>query len=206
MKIFLDESGDLGYSENGSNYFIIATIKTHDERRVGKIIKNARSHHLKKSLKQLPEMKFNKTERRLKIRILEKLANSDIEIGYIALKKKKSISTQYFSHVKTYMMLSGILINEIIERPKTGKIEFIIDKSFSKKVQKEYDDHLREVMETVLPKGVIINFHHVRSETELCIQAVDFIAGSIFNKYEHCNESYYEIIESKVSYQTIISR
>jgi hypothetical protein len=44
-----------------------------------------------------------------------------------------------------------------------------------------------------------ISSEHVASETELCLQAVDAVAGAYFQKYEHINDEYVRIIEDKVA-------
>ena len=91
---------------------------------------------------------------------------------------------------------------ELISNIKARKIEIIIDKALSKYNQKKLDKKLIEKCKIGREKlGMIeaeITVRHSTGQEEPCLQAVDFVCGAVFNKYERGNSSYYGIIERKI--------
>lgn len=60
--IFIDESGDLG--KDGSRYFVISAISTHNAFSLSRIIKKARQKLLRKKLREVSEIKaYNSSDR-----------------------------------------------------------------------------------------------------------------------------------------------
>ncbi len=58
--IYIDESGNLGFSKKGSKYFVISAIVINDEetqKKFKRIPKKIRQRKLKKSLKKQSELK-----------------------------------------------------------------------------------------------------------------------------------------------------
>ena len=43
-----------------------------------------------------------------------------------------------------------------------------------------------------------ITIKHSTGQEEPCLQAVDFVCGAVFTKYERGDSSYYNLIESKI--------
>jgi len=49
VKIYLDESGELGFSDKSSKYFVIVLVVCDDEKSLKRTIKNIRNKKLKKN-------------------------------------------------------------------------------------------------------------------------------------------------------------
>jgi len=62
MHIFLDESGDLGFSEKSQQYFVIAILITKDKKPIENCIKRIRQRKLPKKYKKIPELKFTNSD------------------------------------------------------------------------------------------------------------------------------------------------
>ncbi len=88
-KIFLDESGDLGFSKRSSNWFILTIVLTNSHRRIENVIK--RTHRgLKKKYKRIKELHAYNSNVITRKRILNDLVKlDDIKILCIILNKKK---------------------------------------------------------------------------------------------------------------------
>lgn len=76
--IFIDESGDLG--KFGSKYFTIAAVSVDEPKNLSRIIKKLRQRKLKKSIKKLPEIKANNSDRVIREYVLKKVGNIDCKI------------------------------------------------------------------------------------------------------------------------------
>ena len=77
MHIYLDESGNLGYSEKSSKYFLIALLVTKNHKSIDNCIKRIRQRKLKKKFKEIPELKFNNSDEIIKKLILKCIANRE---------------------------------------------------------------------------------------------------------------------------------
>ena len=62
MKIYVDESGDLGFGPRASRYFVLAALVVRDEQKIRRCFKKIRQRNLKKSFRDLPEFKYNNTK------------------------------------------------------------------------------------------------------------------------------------------------
>jgi len=58
--IYLDESGDLGFSSRSSKYFVIAALLTKDRLQIEKCITKVRKERLPKKYKKISELKYHK--------------------------------------------------------------------------------------------------------------------------------------------------
>lgn len=102
--IYIDESGDLGTKKDSSKYFIIATIKVEDSKKVDKIIKKIR-RNFKKNMLTSNEIKGGNLPYELKIKILEKLKNIDYEVFIIVFDKANRYKIGYDDNKKAYDIL-----------------------------------------------------------------------------------------------------
>lgn len=88
---------------------------------------------------------------------------------------------------------------------KYPKVEIVLDRRYTKK-------HLRLLLEisireeiSNIPRQIVV----IRQEDSISIkklQAVDFIAWALYQKYEHNNVSFYEIISSLIIEEEIVSK
>jgi len=83
MHIFLDESGDLGFSEKSQPYFVIAILITKDKKPIENCIKRVRQRKLPKKYKNKPELKYRNSNHIIRRSVLKCLSKRDIEISYI---------------------------------------------------------------------------------------------------------------------------
>ena len=88
--IFIDESGDLG--KHGQQYFIIAAVATKNPKEIRRIIKRFRERRLKKSQKQVPEIKANKSTPEIRKHMLNELNKCECQIFAIAVDKGRLLS------------------------------------------------------------------------------------------------------------------
>lgn len=191
--IFIDESGDPGI--RGSKYMVIASLLIDNPKKLDRIIKNMRRNKFKKELSKANEIKGNKSSIEVKIHLLKELNKlKNCQIFCSVLNKTSIYNPSLISDKnKLYNCVAGDLAYQMnIE----GNLEIRIDKSKGKQL-------LRDDFDTYFKRKLIqnsenignINIYHSYSHSWAGIQFADIIAWSYFQKFEHKNELYVNLIE-----------
>ena len=189
---YLDESGDLGFTEKSSKFYILSVYKAKYPKKIDRIVKNIRKNVFRKKDKKKIELKFHDSTERIRQHLLKKISNEDIDIYSLTLnkskcnklKENKSILNQYM----TIELLKKIPLTE-------NGIILTIDKQLNNNRIKEYN---------ITIKGSLIHYfscmdiYHKNSLNDTCLQVADFIVGAFFQKHEYKKEWYYEIIQEKI--------
>ncbi|MCX6789769.1 MAG: DUF3800 domain-containing protein [Candidatus Gribaldobacteria bacterium] len=203
--IFLDESGDLGFSEESSKWFILTIVFTNNHRCVEKCVKKIH-HGLKKKYKKVSELHAYHCDATTKKRILRLLAQAqDLKILSVVLNKKKVYIDLQNQKNYLYNYTANILLDRLSSKnvlSKKEQIKIIID-------QRETNKFLKENFENYLKSNLKKQFDNFEikikpSHTEKCLQAVDFISWAIFRKYEQSDYEYYEIIKDKIIEENLL--
>ena len=197
MYIFLDESGDLGFSEKSQQYFVIAILMVMDKKPIENCIKRTRQRKLPKKYKKIPELKFRNSDKIIRKYILKCLSKRDIEISYILLNKWRVYPRLQDKKNIIYNYITSFLLQKVVSG-ENDKIEFVVDRLYTKKNREEFNSYINYKIQTKLQGGIKVSIEHKNSEEERCLQAVDFVAGAIYHKYVFDDESYYSIIRDKM--------
>ena len=203
MKIYIDESGDLGFTKRSSTYFIIAALIVHDSLTIQRCFAKVRRNKLKKKYRELPEFKFNNSGNVIKERILTCIASAEVDIGYCVLRKEQVYPHLRTNHQFIYNYLTGSLISNLIQRFYTsGEVKITVDKSLNGIQREAFDQYLvyktfeKNQLHDTSPIPICIE--HADSQNEPCIQAVDFVAGALHHYYRNNDNTFYRIIDEKV--------
>lgn len=99
--------------------------------------------------------------------------------------------------------MTASLISEILTHYQpTESVEVIIDRSLNGIQREEFDEYLLYKIQNRSEMRMLsedqIEISHVDSQSEPCIQAVDFIAGAIHEHYWDDGGAYYPFIEDQV--------
>lgn len=203
--VFIDESGDLGFTSKSSRHFVTAyLIVQHPDllrRSMRRLLK--RSHEKGKYPRGAAELKFSKANAWVRNKVFEETVSYAISIGEIVLKKWKVVPylKEKISILYNYVVVH--LVEMILPSlDSLDKLELNLDRcmsGFQAQAFSEYSDSKvsylwqnRLLRTDRAPEICVIQ---PLSETEPCIQAADFVAGAIFNKYERGNDTYYSILE-----------
>ena len=197
--IYLDESGDLGFKKGSSKYFVISFIAMDTKTNLilkRKIKKVKKRHKIGKDV----EIKANKSNHSLRVDVLKEICSLPIEIYSITTKKQginKSLrkDTNIF-----YNYMVNLILVPYIERSKISNLCLIADSRINK-VSKgmRFGDYLKYKLffENNLYK-IKLDIKYLDSLTSYGLQAVDFIANSIFKSYEQENDRYCKVLRRSI--------
>lgn len=205
-RIFLDESGDLGFKATSSKWFIFTIVLTDNHRKIEKIIKKVKGG-LRKKYKKVNELHAYHTQPEVRKKILKLLsAEKDVKILCVVLNKKKV----YIDLQKQKNYLYNYTANILLDRLHNKKIIdtdepidlYIDQKDTNKFIKENFEKYLKDNFKKRGNNKVAIKIKP--SHTEKCLQAVDFISWAIFRKYERGDYEYYEIIKNSVIEENLL--
>ncbi len=198
--IFLDESGDLGFKNASSRWFLFTIALTSKPRLLEKVTKKI-WRNLRKKYKKMGELHAYHADNITRKRMLKNISEiNDLKILSIILNKQKvHIDLQ---NQKNY--LYNYTANLLLERlHKSGAIKdkeplhLYIDSRDTKKVLKEnFINYLTKSMGSRRDCPFSVELH--ASHENKSLQAVDFVSWAIFRKYEKGDYEFYEIIKNKI--------
>ncbi len=199
MLIYIDESGNLGIGKKSQKYIVYAAIVVENVSNLKSRIKRVKSRGGTKKQKY-PELKWHSISDTDRIRTLKQISRAELSISYLALEKASLDPHLKKRKNEAYNYCVWLLIYHTLKKVKVvpKEIDIIIDRSKSQKQLKRLNNYLSKNINHSLQKRPWIKIDHVNSAENLCIQAVDIVAGAIFCKYEFGNDSFYKIIEPKV--------
>lgn len=188
--MFIDESGDLGFGKGSSGFLIISALVVDNPKELDRIIKNMRRYSFRKELANAGEIKANKSSKKLKIYMLQKLNSvSGAKVFHMVLEKGKVNSNLFLNekHV-LYNYLAGKLAKNILF--DNTDFEIKIDKSKGTFfLRKEFDKHFRKMLRINCNK-LKCKISHQHSHKWSGLQFADILAWSCFRKFEFNQEEY----------------
>lgn len=158
LYIFIDESGDLGFTERSTKYYVIASVETRNLLNLTRIIKRVRKT-LRKKRKNIPELKFARSDDVIRKRLLKKAVEEDLTFSAIVLQKYVVLKDEKDELHKCLADFIAELLNEYDK----DELVVVIDK-FMKKG--EYLTSIWNITCIVEPK--IFQIHQkLQSSTEI---------------------------------------
>ncbi|MDD5601288.1 MAG: DUF3800 domain-containing protein [Actinomycetota bacterium] len=197
--IYLDESGDLGFNKGSSKHFVISFLAMNQKTNIllkRKIIKVKRKYNIPKGI----EIKGNKSSHRLRMDILKEICSLPIDIYSITTKKQGINETLRKDTNIFYNYMVNLIVVPYLGKIKANKICLIADKRISK-VSKgmRFGDYLKyKIFYEKNLYHLQLNIEYLDSITSYGLQAVDFVANSIFRNYEQGNKKYIEALEGNI--------
>jgi len=208
--VFVDESGDLGFNENSTKFFIVAyiecesPIKLHGEmKKVLKFLHKNKKYHYGRN-----ELKFSLMNQKCREYVLQKISDCDLTVNALVVEKAKILPKLRDdpSSLYSYLVVHNIILSLLPQIITNKKLVITFDRSLPNWRIKKFNDYVNSKVHMLLTekgskfKPDSISLMHDNSELEPCIQAVDVVAGAYFQKYEKKNSSYTDIIINKVAY------
>lgn len=199
--IFMDESGDLGFDKSKSccsKNFLITFFICENPNPFEKVVK--------KTFLSMPEDKQKnhcgtlhachehpKTKMKMYNLLKEK---QDFSIMVVRLNKAKVYTDLQNEKNVLYNYVTNVLLDRIITKKLCNTKEPIYfiasQRDTNKYMNKVFTDYLIDKTKD----RINLNLEIQSASKHKCLQLVDFLSWGIFQKYEHNDESYYEIIKN----------
>lgn len=200
VRIFLDESGDLGFSDKSSKFFILTIIITSSHRKIEKAIKKVHKG-LRNKYKNVSELHAYNSQLITRKRILRNLSEiDDCKVLCIILNKEKVYTDLQAQKQHLYNYTANILLDRLHNKKIINdgdKYELFIDKRETNKFMNE--NFVKYLTDNLSKKNsALFSIKLKASNTEKCLQAVDFISWAIFRKHERGDDEYYKIIKNNI--------
>jgi len=206
--LYIDESGDLGFGKNASEYFIISCIKIDDEKtntKFHRISKKIRQRKLSKKLKTTAELKFSNSSEIVRCSFFKNVSKLDIEIYSLIIKKEH---TKYNLR-NNLPILYNYLIKILLEKPlrkidKNCALEIYLDKCMSKYQRNNFENYIKTEFLSIFKDIPELTIYHEASDSNCGIQVTDFICGAFGYKYNTKKlkgdyDKYLKIIKDRIA-------
>lgn len=210
MHVFVDESGDLGFSEASTKYFVAAYVESAAPEKLRTQLKRLLKdlHQKKKYHKSRNEFKFSRMNDYCKTSVLEKIVECDVSLGAVVMEKSKVTAKlrRDPSRLYNWFVVHNIMLSLLPQIAAGNKMQITFDKSLPMLRIGEFNSYVANKASYLLfEKGKklppnCISLSHTASEKEFGLQAADAIAGAYFQKYEKQNDECVKIIEPKVGF------
>lgn len=200
MYIFLDESGDLGFSEKSSKWFLFTLVVIDDPRKLERVIKKVRRSLKKKHKHEFSELHAYHADDITRKRLLKSLSELDISIITTILNKSKVHIDLRNQKNYLYNYTANIILDRMINKQLIDggqHISLIVDRKDTKRhLRENFISYITEAMNS--RRSGKFKMTLAASHDEKGLQAVDFISWAIFRKYEKGDFDFYEIIKDKI--------
>lgn len=192
MVIFIDESGTL---PDVTDRYIVLTALVADnpaglEKILPKFRKKIPTKGARRKERKSPEFKFHYVGDITRKRVLEEIATKEIKVYLLIVdkmgRKIKDTPINFGKLVKN-------LITSLIKKEKPNKI--YIDKHFGNKANSE---DLQAILDSISNQ---VKFHQVDSTIDSRVDLADFVAGATLRKLRVKDETFYNIISSKITWE-----
>jgi hypothetical protein len=202
VDVYLDESGDLGFSLGSSKHFIVVALVTQETSRLARIVRRC---HRKfgSSCKGNPELKFNRSSEPLRRFFLEGISKTDSWIIWNGIRKSQVDASMRSDKDAIWRHVASRTVSEVSKRIHASSMRIIIDRRSIRKVARKALDDL--LLEEVMSHHAgffppVVWLSHVDSTASEGLQVADHVAGAVFQSVERDNHAYLKMIEEKIAH------
>ena len=197
--VFIDESGTVAINTE-SHFLAIALISTTQPRTIELLVRKA--HKKFGTSLASGEMKADASTEQTIERFLRKLAAEPVIIMAVVVNKTR-ITRPPEDLEDIYRTAVGWLVRHAVA--KWPRMEIILDKRYtSKKLRYLLEASIREQIAD-LPQEVIL-VHQEDSQARKELQATDYVAWAFYQKYEHGDSRFYDLIAERVLVEDLVER
>ncbi|WP_417827759.1 DUF3800 domain-containing protein [Thalassospira sp.] len=213
--IYLDESGELGFANGSSKFFVIATLATNNAKRLKNRVRKAKKKILDAGWPIEEEIKGTslfgcqrrydlseefKKNRDLHIEnFLKAVLFDEIKIHYSIV--RKSCIKDHIRQAEygiAYNFFTGKLLTRSYNHFE-GSIDLIVDQRNKETHHKlPFDGYIKTQIIGECGHSERFSISHMESHDVVGLQAVDFISWSIFRNYEHNDDRFFKMIQPYV--------
>jgi len=202
--IFLDESGDLGFNfkkSKTSHYFLITCLFVKERGPIEKIVKKIFTGFSKTEVKShCGSLHAYKEKPVTRQKLLKSLSDKDVSIISIYLNKVKVYTRLQDEKHVLYNYVTNILLDRIYTKKIIPLKDPVIMVASRRETNRFLNDNFCDYLSSQISNNhkLKISIQIKAPHEEKCLQVVDFVCWALFRKREHNDESYANIIKSKI--------
>jgi len=196
---FIDETGNVALSRQ-NHILVVAALGAEHSRGVARLIRNTQKKY--GSSLSSGELKAKKTQDTVTENLLTALALEPIEI-FSVIVDRRIMRHPPKDTEDIYRWAVARLVKKLVTR--YPRIEIVLDRRYTK-------EHLRYLLERTIREGISDlpqRYVMIRQEDSMLskeLQAVDFIAWALFQKYERGNNKFYERIAPRIVEEELVTK
>jgi len=192
LKIYVDESGDLG---TGGRYFAIGAFCTEDGKRVRNIIKK---YCARNGLDELKNFGMSFRDRQDIAQKFKK--ETDHKIGYICVDKTKIASPHLRADQNLLFNYAFSHLAQQLIAPEDQDVRIFVDNRNQKVGSKNsMAEYIRIKAYTDWGFAHSIQVSYLDSKADRLIQAADFVSGNVYQRYHLGKAHIYNILKPDVA-------
>ncbi len=208
ISIYLDESGDLGFNfanKGTPRYFSIGLLVCKNKYAVDefkKAVRKTLKHKVSPKTAGSLELKGTDTTLSAKKYFYNQVESSkDWHVYGVVLDKHKLKSkTKSLPHENIiYNCLSMEILAHVNLADTTGNILLVADKKKNKHEASEFNKYISNQLISMIPSGISCDISHQDSHQNPMLQSVDLFCWGMQKYYEHQDNSWLSIFESRLT-------
>ncbi|MCG3266994.1 DUF3800 domain-containing protein [Yoonia sp. I 8.24] len=204
LYIFLDEGGNLDFSNAGTEYFTLTGVSMFRPFKLHTKLDTYKYDLIEKLIKPRIEMEFfhcaddNGYVRKKMFNLLS-IELQENSVDSVIVKKRKT-GTALQSPEKFYPKMLGYLLRYILENAPTGISELVIitDTIPVNKKRRAVEKALKLVLSAMLPSTTPYKIMHHASRSHYGLQIADYLNWAVFRKWERGDSVAYDQIKKLV--------
>jgi hypothetical protein len=200
VDVYLDESGDLGFSASSSRHFVVVALASHEPIELARLVKRIRQRRFPSRLKTM-EFKFRSSPESVRRLFCRGIARTNAKIAWGGINKSNTASTWQNDKNELYVHVCSRTLSELTRHIHTKSIHVILDKwSSNRTVRRHLEEYLGETVRCrhtgyFAPS---LEISHLNSADSVGIQVADFVAGAVFQSLERSNQVYIDLIGERI--------
>ena len=196
--VFLDESGDFDFGEQGSTYFVLAAVTMRRPVEIDSALSDYRYARLDAGW-DTEYFHCAKDGAVVRRRVFEIIGAhlKQMEIDFLVVEKKRTDSVLRPA-VLFYPTMVGRLLEEVIRRTKTPhgqRMVIITDRIPVRRTRRAVERGIRDVLPSVERAEPKYDIHHHESRSHFGLQVADYCCWAIQRKWSRRDGRYFALIE-----------
>jgi hypothetical protein len=200
VEVYLDESGDLGFSPRSSRHFVMVAVACREPRKLRRMMWNVQKRKSPRTVTPI-EFKFSSSPEAVRRHVLAGIARADVQISWCSAVKSNIPDRLRHDKTSLYLGMCSSALSDLSRAVHARSVHIVVDRmSNSRTIRGRLDDVVVQTLNDhhsgyFAPRIVV---SHLDSAGSAGIQVADFVAGAVFQGLERPHTSYLDLISGNV--------
>lgn len=207
MDVFIDEAGDLGFSDGSSRFFIVSYLVPDNPWNIRHSLKRLHKTVNKNRKTKINELHFTDAEEQCRLDCFQRVSSLKWYAGLIVLDKNTvKPHLQGKPELYNYSVLHFMLWSVLQNYNPVYNLFITIDRGMNRERRNHFDKYGAEKANFIWSKmkrsediTQKVKIRHENSQNDYCLQMADFLASATFQLYEKGNHQYFSHYKKKLN-------